>query len=88
MFVVYRKVLDLLLPVKMGGREMVNGLGEPRVNTEEGLCVCVCVCLRVSVWSGEVTGEGRRQGVVEKRQTPVLVDNRQSAPSGQSFSIN
>lgn len=58
MFVVYRKVLDLLLPVKMGGREMVNGLGEPRVNTEEGLCVCVCVsaCLCVE-WGGDWRGK-------------------------------
>lgn len=71
MFVASCKVLVLLPPVKMGGREMENGEGVAYGKHSERY-----VCVRVWV---EGTGEGRRRGAVKNRQTPVLVDNGQSA---------
>lgn len=43
MFVASCKVLDLLPPVKMGGREMENGEGVAYgEHSERHVCVCMC----------------------------------------------
>lgn len=44
MFVASCKVLDLLPPVKMGGRELENGEGVAYgKHNERHVCVCACV---------------------------------------------
>lgn len=67
--------MELGLPVNMAGGETAN--------TEEGLCARACV-------QRGRDRTGREQGR-DYKQTPVLVNNGQSAPSpppSQSFSVN
>lgn len=57
MFVASCKVQDLLPPVKMGGREMENGVGLACGKHSERH-VCVCACVGGGDWRGWEAGGG------------------------------